>query len=78
MILIELLGRYGERLTRESKDRIVIDTGVLISAYVFGGVPEKAIKRAFNEAEIWVSPQLLKEYRDTPLELKDEGNITNV
>ncbi|HCN20327.1 MAG TPA: putative toxin-antitoxin system toxin component, PIN family [Planctomycetia bacterium] len=54
-----------------------MDTGVLISAFVFGGIPEKAIKKAFSRAEIWVSPQLLKEYRDTPVELRVEGKITD-
>jgi len=29
----------------------VIDTGVLVSAFAFGGVPEKAVKKAFAEAE---------------------------
>lgn len=51
---------------------------MLISAFVFGGIPGRAIKKAFIESEIWVSPQLLKEYRDTPFELAVEGKITNV
>jgi predicted nucleic acid-binding protein len=50
---------------------VVIDTGVLISAFVFGGIPEKAIRKAFTEADIYVSPSLLKEYRDVPLVLED-------
>ncbi len=56
----------------------MVDTGVLVSGFVFGGTPESAIKKAFTETEIWVSPQLLKEYRDTPFELEREGKITNV
>lgn len=51
---------------------------MLVSAFVFGGTPERAIKKAFTENEIWVSPQLLKEYRDIPFELEREGKITNV
>jgi putative PIN family toxin of toxin-antitoxin system len=57
---------------------VVIDTGVVISAVVFGGIPERAIKKAFTEDEIWVSPELLKEYRDTPVELYAEGKITHI
>jgi putative PIN family toxin of toxin-antitoxin system len=53
----------------------VIDTGVLVSAFVFGGTPAKAVKRAFVEAEIFVSLALLKEYREVPLELHQEGKI---
>jgi len=51
---------------------------VLVSAFVFGGIPERTIKKTFAETEIWVSPQLLKEYRDTPFELKVEGKISGV
>jgi len=29
---------------------------VLVSAFIFGGVPEKAVRKAFLEAEIFVSP----------------------
>ena len=54
----------------------MIDTGVLVSAFAFGGVPEKAVKKAFAEAELFVSPDLLKEYRDVPLELEGEGKLT--
>lgn len=51
---------------------------MLISALVFGGVPENAVKRAFSEAEIWVSPQLLKEYKEVSIELEAEHKITRV
>jgi putative PIN family toxin of toxin-antitoxin system len=50
---------------------------VLISAAVFGGIPERAIKKAFSKTRICVSPQLLKEYRETPFELKRRGKITD-
>jgi putative PIN family toxin of toxin-antitoxin system len=54
----------------------VIDTGVLVSAFAFGGVPEKAVKKAFAEAELFVSPDLLKEYREVPIALEGEGKLT--
>jgi len=65
----------GEKLT-ERKDRVVIDTGVLISAFAFGGLPEKAVKKAFAEADVCISPALLKEYREVPLALERGGKIT--
>jgi putative PIN family toxin of toxin-antitoxin system len=55
---------------------VVIDTGVLVSAFVFGGIPEKAIKKAFVETDIYVSPLILREYREVPLILEDEDKLT--
>jgi putative PIN family toxin of toxin-antitoxin system len=54
-----------------------MDTGVLVSAFAFGGIPERAVKKAFAEAELFVSPDLLKEYRDVPLAIKEEGKLTH-
>lgn len=54
---------------------MVIDTGVLISAFVYGGIPEKAVKKAFTAADIFVSEEILKEYREVPLNLEAEGKI---
>ncbi len=51
---------------------------MLISAFVFGWIPEKAVKKAFLEAEIFVSPSLLKEYRDVPLALNAAEKIDHV
>ena len=51
---------------------------MLVSAFVFGGIPEKAVKKAFSEAEIFVSPSLLKEYRNVPLVLNALGKINHV
>jgi len=48
---------------------------VLVSAFAFGGIPKKAVKKAFSETDIYVSPSLLREYRDVPLELIAEGKI---
>ena len=55
---------------------MIIDTGVLVSAFVFGGVPEKAIKKAFTEADIYVSPTILKEYREVPIILEGQDKLT--
>ena len=52
-----------------------MDTGVLVSAFAFGGIPERAVKKAFAKAELFVSPDLLKEYRDVPLALEYEGKL---
>ena len=49
---------------------------MLVSAFAFGGIPEKAIKMAFAETDIYVSPSILKEYREVPLILKDEKKLT--
>ncbi len=51
---------------------------MLISAFAFGGIPEKVVKKAFSEAEIYVSPDLLNEYRSVPLELEAAGKITHL
>jgi putative PIN family toxin of toxin-antitoxin system len=64
----------GRKITK-NKDKIVIDTGVLISAFIFGGVPKLVIEKAFREAQIFVSPVLLKEYRQIPFELELDGKI---
>ncbi|MBI5676550.1 MAG: putative toxin-antitoxin system toxin component, PIN family [Nitrospirae bacterium] len=75
--MITQLKRYGEKHT-EKRNKIVIDTGVLVSAFAFDGVPERAVIKAFTEAEIYVSPALLQEYRDVPLELETKGKITHL
>lgn len=51
---------------------------MLISAFAYGGIPGKAVKKAFVESEIYVSPPLLEEYRNVPLELENEGKIDHV
>jgi putative PIN family toxin of toxin-antitoxin system len=50
---------------------------VLISAFAFDGTPEKAVKKAFTEGSIYVSPALLAEYRDVPMELENKGKLTH-
>ena len=59
------------------KHNVVIDTGVLISAFAFGGAPERAVLKAFSEANIFISHPLLKEYRATPLALHKSGKISH-
>ena len=49
---------------------------MLVSAFAFGGIPEKAIRMAFAETDIYVSPSILKEYREVPLTLEDEKKLT--
>lgn len=51
---------------------------MLISAFAFGGTPEMAVKKAFAESAIYISPALLNEYRNVPLELRSEGKITHL
>ncbi len=53
----------------------MIDTGVLVSAFAFGGVPARAVKMAFANALLYVSPDLLREYRQVPHELLEQGKI---
>lgn len=53
-----------------------MDTGVLISAFVFGGTPQTALRKALDSADLAVSRELLQEYRDTPFELLKEGKIS--
>jgi putative PIN family toxin of toxin-antitoxin system len=56
---------------------VVVDTSVLISAFVFGGIPRKTLLTLLQKAEIYVSPIILDEYRDVPLTLEEEGKISH-
>ena len=49
---------------------------MLVSAYAFAGVPAKALKAAFASAELYASPDLLAEYRDTLAQLRSSGKLT--
>ena len=49
---------------------------MLVSAFVFGGIPYQAVSRLLEETEIWVSPELLREYREVPGELLAEGKVS--
>jgi len=59
------------------RNNVVIDTGVLVSAFAFGGIPLRALQKSFKESTIFVSPQLLHEYREVPLVLYAEGKIND-
>lgn len=50
---------------------------MLISAFAFDGTPEKAVKKAFSEGDICVSPAILTEYRNVPIELEAKGKLTH-
>jgi putative PIN family toxin of toxin-antitoxin system len=47
-----------------------------VSAFAFGGKPYEAVSRALSEAAIWVSRELLTEYRQVPIELEASQKIT--
>lgn len=47
-----------------------------MSAFAFGGRPSLAVSRLLVDAEIWVSPDLLDEYRQVPGELEQSGKIS--
>jgi uncharacterized protein len=47
-----------------------------VSAFAFGGRPYAAVLRALTEAEIWISSELLIEYRQVPIELEASAKIS--
>ena len=47
-----------------------------MSAFAFGGRPALAVSHLLVDAEIWVSPDLLSEYRQVPVELEHSGKIS--
>ena len=47
-----------------------------MSAFAFGGRPYQAVSRLLVDAEIWVSPDLLDEYRQVPGELEHSRKIS--
>ena len=60
------------------KSKAVIDTGVLISAFAFGGIPLRAVQRAFACCNLYVSQDLLAEYRGVPVALDSCGKIDHL
>jgi len=56
----------------KKQSKIVVDTGVLVSAYAFGGVPREAVRKTMDDSIIIVSPALLEEYREVPLQLIED------
>jgi uncharacterized protein len=47
-----------------------------VSAFAFGGRPSQAVSGLLVDTEIWVSPDLLNEYRQVPGELEGSGKIS--
>ena len=47
-----------------------------MSAFAFGGTPYHAVSRLLVDTEIWVSPDLLGEYRQVPGELEHSRKIS--
>ena len=47
-----------------------------MSAFAFGGTPYHAVSRLLVDTEIWVSPDLLDEYREVPGELEHYRKIS--
>ena len=50
---------------------------MLISAFAFGGMPRRAVLKAFRDAEVIVSPLILNEYRDVPLALAARNKVNH-
>jgi len=51
---------------------------VLVSAFAFGGVPQQVVKHIVQTSDIYVSPDLLEEYRTVPEELLAEGKLSSL
>ena len=68
----------GSTPTSRRRLRVVVDTGVLVSAFAFGGLPRRAVRYAVQTTNIYVSPELLKEYREVPEELLAEEKVTHL
>jgi len=64
-------------MKQKRKAKVVVDTGVLISSFVFGGVPKKVLLHLIEKAHLFLSPEILNEYREVPLELEAQGKITH-
>jgi putative PIN family toxin of toxin-antitoxin system len=58
------------------RPRVVVDTGVVVSAFAFGRVPQRALEAVLRSAEVCVSPELLAEYRAVPQALLAARKIT--
>jgi uncharacterized protein len=74
--LKKLSRKSGEGTTKPRKNRVVIDTGILVSAFGYGGIPAKAVRKAVQAASIFISLELLKEYRDIPPRLLADGDLS--
>ena len=61
---------------RSTARRIVIDANVLVSA-IFGGTPERAVRRAFEE-EVWISGDIKKELRGLGDKLREKLTLPHM
>ncbi len=57
------------------KRKSVVDTGILISAFAFGGIPRQAVIKSLRETVIYVSPDILNEYKEIPARLLKTNKI---
>ena len=59
---------FGGSVTPRTKRRppVVVDTGVVVSAFAFGGVPARALSSALSTSQVCVSEELLAEYAAVP------------
>jgi len=64
-------------MRQKRRPRVVVDTGVLISSFIFGGVPKKILLHLSEKTQPFVSHDILSEYREVPLELEAEDKITH-
>jgi hypothetical protein len=51
---------------------------VFVSAFAFGGLPQQVVKHVVQTSDIYVSPDLLEEYRAVPEELLVEEKISSL
>ena len=51
---------------------------MLVSAFAFGGLPQQVVKHVVQTSDIYVSPDLLEEYRAVPEELLVEEKISSL
>lgn len=58
------------------RPRVVVDTGVVVSAFAFGGVPQRALEEVPRSAEVCVAPEPMAAYRTVPQALLAARKIT--
>lgn len=51
---------------------------MLVSAFAFGGLPQQVVKHVVQASDIYLSPDLLEEYRTVPEELLAEGKLSSL
>ena len=49
---------------------------MLVSAFAFGGIPARALRTALTTADVYVSEDLLAEYREVPEALRASRKVT--